>query len=112
MLLMAQLPILFALAGRNSPMAIISGASFNSMMLYHRWFARVITMHAIIHASVITWNKLQSGTSSLMSMYAYPFVIWGVVGVTLFALICFMATVPIRNFSYEVCCLIVPSTAS
>lgn len=102
-LLMAQLPLLFALAGRNSPIALITGVSFNTSMLYHRWFARIVTFLAIVHGSATTWLKLQTGVATLNQAYAtYPFFRWGAVAVVLFSVICFMATVPIRRFSYEV----------
>lgn len=46
----AQLPPVILLSGRNNPVTFLTGASFSTCMLYHRWFARVIFVQAVVHA--------------------------------------------------------------
>lgn len=34
-------PLTILLAGRNSPISFVTGASFSTLQMYHRWVARV-----------------------------------------------------------------------
>lgn len=102
-LIVAQLPLVFALSGRNSPVAWITGAGFNTLMLYHRWFARLVTFQAIVHGSSVTHSKLGSGGyAALKQLYSYPFARWGATTLTLFTVICAAAYAPVRRRSYDV----------
>lgn len=46
----AQLVPLFLLSGRNNAVSFATGASFETCMLYHRWFARLVFLQTMIHA--------------------------------------------------------------
>lgn len=49
-LAVAQLPILILFAGRNNPVSFLTGMSFATSMVYHRWIARLVTLQILIHA--------------------------------------------------------------
>lgn len=46
----AQFPPLILLSGRNNPVTWATGTSFETCMLYHRWFARLIFVQVLVHA--------------------------------------------------------------
>lgn len=46
----AQLPPLILLSGRSNPVSLVTGASFATCMLYHRWIARLIMLQILVHA--------------------------------------------------------------
>jgi hypothetical protein len=45
----AQLPILILLSGRSNPVTFLTGASFATCMLYHRWVARLFAVQVFVH---------------------------------------------------------------
>jgi predicted ferric reductase len=50
-----NLPLMFALAGRNDILIWLTGWSYKSMNLFHRWAGRMCIFHAIIHSACYTW---------------------------------------------------------
>ena len=48
-LAMANMPTLFLFAGRNNLLLWITGASYSTFNLFHRWTARVVTAEALVH---------------------------------------------------------------
>ncbi|GAA6043368.1 hypothetical protein JCM8097_005285 [Rhodosporidiobolus ruineniae] len=71
-------PLALVLAGRNSPIAALTGASYPTLQIYHRWVSRVAVGHAISHS--IGYSLLY-GTGSLKSYlneYKYAYWNWGV----------------------------------
>lgn len=50
LLAVSQLVPLVLLSGRNSVVRILTDASFETCMLYHRWFARIVFVEAMLHA--------------------------------------------------------------
>ncbi|KAI5474905.1 hypothetical protein MNV49_002299 [Pseudohyphozyma bogoriensis] len=44
------LPLLTILSSRNSPITTLTGASFTTLQIYHRWVARVTLFHVVAHA--------------------------------------------------------------
>lgn len=99
-LAVAQVPLLILLAGKNSPIGLVIGVSYERLNVIHRWSSRVllflITLHVIfLHLS---WNAydlgpLEYSTDSCIptGWGAYAMLIW--MNISTFA--------PIRNFSYE-----------
>lgn len=49
MLGIGQLPMLILLASKRTPIALLSQLSMNTMMLFHRWIARMCYLHIVIH---------------------------------------------------------------
>ncbi|GMK57797.1 hypothetical protein CspeluHIS016_0406310 [Cutaneotrichosporon spelunceum] len=50
-----NLPLLFLLAGRNDILLWLTGWSYASCTLWHRWVARIATLQAIAHSIAYTW---------------------------------------------------------
>lgn len=46
----AQVAPVILLSGRNNPVVYLTGATFNTCMLYHRWFSRYVFGQAVVHA--------------------------------------------------------------
>lgn len=76
-------PPLFLFAGRNNMMIWATGWSFETFNVYHRWIARGMVMHAVIHS--VAYSLLVVGTYK--AQYAYAYWVWGVVATVL---CCFM----------------------
>lgn len=54
---------LFVLAGRNNPIIKLTGISFDTMNLVHRWFGRIVVLEAIAHTVAWMSNKVHTSTS-------------------------------------------------
>lgn len=75
-----HLPLLFLFAGRNNIMLFLTGWSFETMNVYHRWVSRGMVFNAIIHACAFTnYEILKDDYPGIFSEDTY--VIWGVVAV-------------------------------
>lgn len=46
----AQFIPVILLSGRNNPVTFATGASFETCMFYHRWFARFVLLQTFVHA--------------------------------------------------------------
>jgi hypothetical protein len=57
---------LFLLAGRNNPIIKLTGISFDTMNLIHRWFGRIVVLEAIAHT--VCWMALKVQTSKSPSI--------------------------------------------
>jgi hypothetical protein len=60
---------LFLLAGRNNPFIKLTGISFDTMNLIHRWFGRIVVLEAIAHAAA--WMAAKVHTSELIFVESY-----------------------------------------
>lgn len=54
---------LFLLAGRNNPIITLTGISFDTMNLMHRWFGRIVVLEAIAHTVCYMANKVHQSKS-------------------------------------------------
>lgn len=57
---------LFILAGRNNPIIWLTGISFDTMNLIHRWFGRIVILEAIAHTVCWIANKVHTSKYSCM----------------------------------------------
>ncbi|ODN73140.1 hypothetical protein L202_07706 [Cryptococcus amylolentus CBS 6039] len=64
-----NLPIIWMLAGRNDVILWLTGWSFSSMNVFHRWVARVCTAQAIIHSAAWTYQERDALAASFQEMY-------------------------------------------
>lgn len=53
-----HVPILVLFACRNNPFQRLTGWPYDTFMLYHRWCARFMGTHAIIHTVAIYWSSI------------------------------------------------------
>jgi predicted ferric reductase len=51
---------LFLLAGRNNPIIKLTGISFDTMNLVHRWFGRIVVLEAICHTAAWMASKVHT----------------------------------------------------
>jgi hypothetical protein len=59
MAIMNMIP-LFLLAGRNNPLIQLTGITFDTYNLIHRWLGRIVVIEAILHGVFWTVNKIQT----------------------------------------------------
>lgn len=101
MLCLAQLPLIFLFSGRSGPLALLTGCSFNTMMLYHRWLGRIVAVEALGHSIAFTWvHALQGG---FRAWFFQEYISWGIVATSFFIGACVFSYTVFRRFSYEVC---------
>lgn len=55
-----QIPLVILFAGRNNILIQITGISYNTFQVYHRWVARTMMIHAFIHSVCFTWIAISS----------------------------------------------------
>ncbi|KAF1352980.1 hypothetical protein EJ07DRAFT_134853 [Lizonia empirigonia] len=85
MAVMNMIP-LFLLAGRNNPIIKLTGISFDTMNLIHRWFGRIVVLEALTHTICWIANKVQSSNQ----------------GTVAFTFLLIQSPSPIRHSFYEV----------
>ena len=97
---MAQLPLLILMASKRTPVALISGLSMNSLILYHRWIARWFWLHILIHTSAFT--AIYVRRHSVGELVEETYVRWGIVGLSMMSGLIFFSLRALRERSYEV----------
>jgi hypothetical protein len=50
-----NMPLLFAFAGRNNILIWLTGSSFETFNVYHRWIGRIVVGEAVVHSVLYTW---------------------------------------------------------
>lgn len=96
---LAQLPLVFAFAGRNNILLFITGLSYDTMNLYHRWVSRVMYLSIFIHAVTFSINYHDQGKYS--SELSEPDIVWGIVACTCGGLLMFFSYRLFREKLYE-----------
>lgn len=92
------IPLLYLLAGRNNFLHYLTGISFSTFLLYHRWIARVTMILVIIHSITFSINF---GKFFALNM-AETYVIWGTVGTIAGSLMLVQGMLVLRRNSYEI----------
>ncbi|GAA5874895.1 hypothetical protein JCM8547_003604 [Rhodosporidiobolus lusitaniae] len=97
----AATPLVIALAGRNSPIAAMTGASYATLQIYHRWVSRVAVMHAIFHS--IGYSLLEGlyGTAQYREEFKYDYWNWGVAATVGGSFLVFGSFRRLRELCYE-----------
>lgn len=99
LLVMAQLPLVFLFAGHNSLVILLTGCTFNTIMVYHRWLARLVTILTIGHAIGYTIVYKMDGYYS--QAFGDNWWNWGIASASMFVVACSFAYTFFRRFSYE-----------
>ncbi|CAD6446682.1 93e6b732-17f6-428e-9f8d-d8e003f39abd [Sclerotinia trifoliorum] len=99
-LAVAQVPLLILLAGKSSPIGLVSGISYERLNVIHRWTSRVIFFLVTLHVIFLhlAWNAYDLGHLEYSTDSCVP-TGWGAYAVLIWMNISTCA--PIRNFSYE-----------
>ncbi|OAK99569.1 ferric reductase [Phaeosphaeriaceae sp. SRC1lsM3a] len=95
---------LFLLAGRNNPLIKLTGISFDTMNLMHRWFGRIVVLEAIAHTVCWITNKVHTkGWGAVQaSINGSTFIMSGVIGTCAFVFLLIQSPSPVRHSFYEV----------
>lgn len=97
---LAQLPLLFLLAGKNNIIGFLTGVSHERLNWLHRWFARCMLLTATIHMGYFfsAWApfdyigpQIRQNTIVQKGMVAWALLVW----------IVFSSMTPIRGWCYE-----------
>ncbi|GAA5843265.1 hypothetical protein JCM11251_002266, partial [Rhodosporidiobolus azoricus] len=97
----ALTPLALVLAGRNSPVAALTGCSYSTLQIYHRWVSRMAAGHAISHA--IGYSLLEGLDSSAIyrRQFAEAYWNWGVAATVGGSLCAFGSFRRLREVAYE-----------
>jgi Ferric reductase like transmembrane component len=76
-LCISYLPIVILLSGRNSIATFLTGMTFSTQMLYHRWVGRMVALLALCHGGGYTANYVARGV--LPTLYKKVYVPTGIV---------------------------------
>lgn len=96
----AHLPLLVAFAGRNNILAWLTGWSFDTFNLYHRWLARFMFILAFIHA--VSFTVFYNLSHRYTIEFRQSFLRWGIVAVCTGGVIMFLSLRHFRENMYDV----------
>lgn len=99
-LAIGQVPLVILMAGRNSPIAAVSGVDFNSLMLWHRWIARMTWLQVNVHSFAYTAIGIQTGY--IKEDFAEAYWRWGCVATAMWWGLTIVALTELRKRAYEV----------
>ncbi|KAJ6093451.1 hypothetical protein N7486_008740 [Penicillium sp. IBT 16267x] len=96
-------PGLVLSAGRNNPLVMMLGLSFDTFNFMHRWVGRVIAANAVIHMSAVLANQAHTNGMNyiLYTIWQMPFYIYGLVAILGFVFIFIQSLSPLRHSFYE-----------
>lgn len=92
-------PLLVLFGGRNNFVQLLTRWKYSTVMVYHRWIARLVVLMAFIHSLCYTVLFIQR--SDYSESMAENYLIWGVVATTCGALLCFQGLLFLRRNWYE-----------
>ncbi|QRV85624.1 Ferric reductase like transmembrane component [Ceratobasidium sp. AG-Ba] len=100
----ALMPVTILLSARNSPLLWITGWDTSTMIILHRWVARMCAFQAVIHSVgwTIQWRWNTGDYSQFMSEGAMPYMQWGFLATVIICLMVGFAMLPFRKWSYEI----------
>ncbi|KAM0786568.1 hypothetical protein ACM66B_002024 [Microbotryomycetes sp. NB124-2] len=97
-------PLVILLAGRNSPIGLLTGASYSTLQIYHRWIARTVYFHAVAHGiafSLVEWLSSTPMENSYLEEWHEAYWRWGVAALCGGGLLSFASMRRIRELAYE-----------
>ncbi|KAK0554897.1 ferric-chelate reductase [Tilletia horrida] len=105
-LAIGQLPLVFLLAGRRSPLCFLLGLDFADAMVFHRWVARLVWLHANIHGFInvglrIAHHRAEDPDSPLKIDFYGADVSWGIFTLLVFYCMTILAYGQLRTRAYE-----------
>lgn len=101
-LAIAQFPFLFAFAGRNTIFLWITGWSYESFSVFHKWVARTSVFHAFLHTIMYTVIYMKYGAAEYYEAFADAYFRWGVVAMIAGFMLVSGSVYTIRRLWYEV----------
>ncbi|WWC60289.1 uncharacterized protein I303_102858 [Kwoniella dejecticola CBS 10117] len=92
-----NLPLLWCLAGRNDVILWMTGWSYSTLNLFHRWVARIAVLQAIVHSAGYTWLERGYIAEEMKERYWWT----GVVATIVMSLLIPFSIRPFREKFYE-----------
>lgn len=68
-------PLVILLAGRNSPVAALTGASYSTLQIYHRWVARMTFLNGLLHT--LGYSMLEALSGYFFEEFKETYWNWG-----------------------------------
>jgi hypothetical protein len=76
----SQIPLLIAFAGRNNILIWLTGWSYQTFNVWHKWVARMCFIYTFIHSVAYTVYAFQEGGASVLALYYLDtYLRWGAV---------------------------------
>ncbi|CDO96623.1 unnamed protein product [Kluyveromyces dobzhanskii CBS 2104] len=94
---MIHTPAVFLMSGRNNLLLYLTGWPYETFLLYHRWLARGMWIHALVHSSCYTWIKIDN----LADYWKLEYWRWGTGATISGAFLLFLASGYFRVNWYE-----------
>lgn len=91
-------PVVFLLSGRNNLLLYLTGWPYETFLVYHKWIARGMWIHALVHAAAYTWLEIDDLSRMWQRQYWY----WGSISVIVGGLMLFQAASYFRVKWYEI----------
>ncbi|KAH3678400.1 hypothetical protein WICMUC_001417 [Wickerhamomyces mucosus] len=92
-------PLLIIFAGRNNLLVYITGIPYSSFIFYHKWVARLMWIHALIHS--VCWTGYGVYYHYLTVYELDGYWRWGIVATVAGGIIMLQAFHVFRNMAYE-----------
>ncbi|KLT39287.1 hypothetical protein CC85DRAFT_288728 [Cutaneotrichosporon oleaginosum] len=89
--------LLWLLAGRNDVVIWLTGWSFQSLNLFHRWTARVAVVQAFVHSCAYIWLRWGAFWAFMPERYWWS----GVCAMAAMGLLIPLSVLPLRQYAYE-----------
>lgn len=96
---MSQLPLLFLFAGRNNLTLLITGWSYDTMNVYHRWVARVMYLCIFIHG--VCFSVFYKMQGSYNEEFESGYMRWAFVAIVCGGFLMFFSLRHFREKVYE-----------
>lgn len=93
-------PLMVLFAGRNSVLQLVTLWKSTTMMVFHRWIARMVVLLALVHASCYT--KVLKLEMRYPSEFAEDYLRYGVVALVCGGIICVQALLYFRRRWYDI----------
>lgn len=93
-------PLLVLFGGRNNFVQYLTGWKYATVMVYHRWIARLVMLMALIHTCCYTVDLVLDGDYA--ASMAQTYLIWGTVSTVAGSLMCFQGLLFLRRRWYEI----------
>lgn len=93
----AQFPLMFILAMKNSPLSFLTGVGYEKLNFFHRFVGRMIFAFSIVHASI--QMRLQYELTN--SIHFKDATLYGLIALCTFALMNLMGFKYLRNAFYQ-----------
>lgn len=99
------IPCIFLFASRNNPLIALTGWGYETFQCYHRWCARMMLLHGLIHGILITWYSFEEKVIIFKWKHVHNWPA-GNLGLYFAIIMVIVAFKPIRSRVYEVFLLV------